>query len=55
MRDEVQDFFATHKVATAERTLRQSLERMNYCVDLKARQTPQLSSWLQQRGGSAGQ
>jgi aminopeptidase N len=55
MRDEVQDFFATHKVASAERTLRQSLERMSYCVDLKARQTPQLSSWLEQRGGAAGQ
>ena len=54
MRDEVQDFFATHKVATAERTLRQSLERINSCVDLKTRETPQLSSWLQQKGGSAG-
>jgi aminopeptidase N len=55
MREEVQDFFATHKVATAERTLKQSLERMNYCVDLRARQTPQLSGWLQQRAGAAGQ
>jgi len=55
MRDEVQTFFATHKVPTAERTLKQSVERMNYCVDLKSRQTPQLSSWLERRGGASGQ
>jgi aminopeptidase N/puromycin-sensitive aminopeptidase len=56
LRDEVQDFFATHKVPTAERRLKQAIERMDYCVDLKARQTPQLSSWLEQHAaGSAGQ
>jgi aminopeptidase N/puromycin-sensitive aminopeptidase len=55
MRDEVQDFFSTHKVPTAERTLKQSLERMNYCVDLKSRQVPQLSSWLEHQGGASGQ
>jgi aminopeptidase N len=56
LRDEVQDFFATHKVPTAERRLKQAIERMNYCVDLKARQTPQLSSWLEQHAtGPAGQ
>ena len=55
MRDEVQDFFATHKVATAERTLKQSLERINYCVDLKSHQTSQLASWLEQKGASPGQ
>jgi aminopeptidase N len=56
LRDEVQDFFATHKVPTAERRLKQAIERMNYCVDLKARQTPQLSSWLEQHAsGSVGQ
>jgi len=56
MRDEVLDFFSTHKVPTAERRLKQAIERMNYCVDLKARQTPQLSSWLEQHAsGSSGQ
>ena len=55
MRDEAQEFFATHKVPTAERTLKQSVERMNYCVDLKSRQTPQLSSWLERRGAASGQ
>jgi len=55
MRDEAQEFFATHKVPTAERTLKQSVERMNYCVDLKSRQTSQLSSWLERRGAASGQ
>jgi aminopeptidase N len=54
MRDEVEEFFAVHKVPTAERTLKQSEERMNYCVDLKSQQTGQLSSWLEHRGGASG-
>src|SRR5215475_6085920 len=54
LRDEAQDFFTKHKVPTAERTLKQSVERMNYCLDLKSRQTPQLSSWLERRGGASG-
>jgi len=54
LRDEVQDFFAAHKVPSAERTLKQSIERMNYCVDLKAQQAPQLSAWLEQHRGAAG-
>jgi len=54
LRDEVQDFFATHKVPSAERTLKQSLERMNYCIDLKTQQSPQLSAWLEQHRGAAG-
>jgi len=54
LRDEARQFFADHKVPTAERTLKQSVERMNYCVDLKAQQSPQLRSWLEQHGGAAG-
>ena len=54
MRDEVKDFFSTHHEPASERTLKQSLERMNYCVDLKTQQGSQLSSWLQTRGSAAG-
>ena len=36
MRDQVTDFFAAHKVAAAERTYKQSMERINNCVELKA-------------------
>jgi aminopeptidase N len=54
MRDQVTDFFSAHKIAAAERTYRQSIERINSCVDLKSQQEPQLSSWLGQHGTSAG-
>jgi aminopeptidase N len=54
MRDQVVDFFAAHKVEAAERTYRQSIERINNCVDLKSQQEPQLASWLGQHGSVAG-
>lgn len=54
MHEQVQDFFALHKVPTAERTLRQSLESIHNCADLRSRQTPELSAWLQQRGSASG-
>ena len=52
--DEVRDFFATHDVPTAQRTLKQSLETINNCTDLKSRQSPQLATWLRQRGAASG-
>jgi aminopeptidase N len=54
MRDQVVDFYAAHKIEAAERTYRQSIERINNCVDLKSQQEPQLESWLGQHGSSAG-
>ena len=54
MRDRVVDFYAAHKIEAAERTYRQSIERINNCVDLKSQQEPQLASWLEQHGASAG-
>ena len=54
MRDQVVDFYAAHKIEAAERTYRQSIERINNCVDLKTQQEPQLASWLGQHGSSAG-
>ena len=53
-RDEVKQFFTVHPVASAERALRQSLERIDYCIDLKGRQGPQLASWLQEQGRHGG-
>jgi aminopeptidase N len=55
LRDEVKDFFSRHSVPTAERTLKQSLERISDCVDLKSRQQTQLASWLQQHATAAGE
>jgi len=54
MRDQVAEFFAAHKIEAAERTYRQSIERINNCVDLKSQQESQLASWLGQHGSSAG-
>ncbi len=53
MRDEVKQFFATHHEPASERTLKQSLERMNYCVDMKQQQSGQLASWLRSQGPSS--
>jgi aminopeptidase N/puromycin-sensitive aminopeptidase len=53
MRDEVQAFFTAHPAPAAERSLKQSVERINYCVDMKARQGSQLASWLQGRNVAA--
>jgi aminopeptidase N len=54
MHDEVQDFFLTHAVPAAARTLKQSLESIHECIDLKSTQTRELSAWLQQRGAASG-
>ena len=54
LRDQVTDFFTAHKVAAAERTYRQSIERINNCVSLKEQQEPQLSAWLGQHGAAGG-
>ena len=55
MRDEVKEFFVTHQSPASERGLKQSLERINYCVDLKAQQGTQLASWLQSHATSVGE
>ena len=55
MRDQVTEFFSEHKVAAAERTYKQSIERINNCVDLKSQQEPQLASWLGKHSASHGE
>ena len=55
LRNEVKDFFASHKVPTAERTLKQSLERMTECVDLKSQLRTPLASWLQKHATATGE
>ena len=43
---DVRQFFATNPVASAERGLRQSLERIETCAALASRQSPALTAWL---------
>ena len=54
MRDQVTEFFSAHKIPAAERSYKQSIERINNCIDLKSQQEPKLAAWLGQHGSSAG-
>ncbi len=55
-RDDVQKFFTDHKVPSADRTLKLTVERINSCIAYKNQQQPNLAGWLQQRasGGASG-
>jgi aminopeptidase N len=46
--EEIKEFFATHKVPDAERTLSQALDRIRSCAALAERERPRLAEWLQQ-------
>lgn len=54
LRDQMTAFFTAHKVPAAERTYKQSIERINSCISLKDQQEPQLASWLGQHGTAGG-
>lgn len=54
MRNELMTFFNSHK-NSAQRTLKQSLERIDDCVDLKEQQESKLASWLDQHHYAAGE
>ena len=54
MRDQVTEFFSAHKIAAAERSYKQSIERINNCIDLKSQQEPKLAAWLGQHGTAGG-
>jgi aminopeptidase N len=55
LRDQVTEFFSAHKVGAAERTYKQSIERINNCVDFKSQQEPQLASWLGKHSAARGE
>jgi aminopeptidase N len=48
----VSAFFKVHPVPASERALRQALERINSCADLKKMQAPNLQSWLGEHGST---
>jgi len=50
LRDDVQNFFAEHKVAASERALKQSYEDASTCIRLRPRLASELGAWLQQHG-----
>ena len=45
-RTQVADFFATHKVEAAERSLSKALDSIDACVRLRETQQPKLRTWL---------
>ena len=45
-RDDVQNFFAVHKVPATERTLKHALERIEGCIEFRTLQEPKLKQWL---------
>jgi aminopeptidase N/puromycin-sensitive aminopeptidase len=46
-RDEVIDFFATHKIGASERTLAKAVDSINDCIQLRSSQEPDFHSWLE--------
>jgi aminopeptidase N len=46
-RDDVQQFFAGHKVASAEQAIKHSIERINGCIEFRELQEPNLKKWLE--------
>jgi len=47
MRDDIQQFFTTHRAPGAERALKQSLERINSCIEFKQLQGGNMQKFLQ--------
>jgi aminopeptidase N/puromycin-sensitive aminopeptidase len=45
-RDDVKQFFSTHKVAATDQALKHALERIDGCIELRALQEPNLKQWL---------
>ncbi len=48
-RDEVVNFFATHKVESTERTLAKAIDSINDCIQLRSTQEPDFHRWLEQQ------
>jgi len=45
-RDDVKNFFSTHKVASSDMALKHSLERIDGCIELRSLQEPNLKQWI---------
>jgi aminopeptidase N/puromycin-sensitive aminopeptidase len=49
-RDDVQQFFAAHPVASADQAVKHSIEHINGCMELRQLQEGNLTAWLQKQG-----
>src|SRR5262249_24823452 len=48
-RDRIKAFFAAHPLPAATRTLEQTIEQIDNCITLRARQTAAVADWLAAR------
>jgi aminopeptidase N/puromycin-sensitive aminopeptidase len=46
VRDQVQSFFATHKVAASARALARAKDQINDCIELRGAQEAKLKEWI---------
>jgi len=52
-RDDVQQFFAAHPVASADQALKHSIEQIDGCMEFRQLQEGNLKQWLQKQGAAA--
>jgi aminopeptidase N/puromycin-sensitive aminopeptidase len=45
-REDVETFFAKHKVPSADRALKHSIESIDGCIELRALQESNLKQWI---------
>ena len=53
LKADVESFFTQHPIAGAERSLRQTVEKIDNCLSLKEQQQTNLSEWLQKQPTTA--
>jgi aminopeptidase N/puromycin-sensitive aminopeptidase len=51
-RDDVKQFFSTHKIPSGDQAVKHAIERINGCIELRSQQEPNLQKWLQQQGNA---
>ncbi len=49
-RDQVQSFFATHKVDASSRALKHAIEHIDGCIEMRTLQEPNLKQWIATEG-----
>jgi len=50
-RDQVENFYTTHKVAASSASLKHAVEQIDGCIELRSAQEGNLKTWLQQQPG----
>ena len=48
-REDIRTFFNVHSLPSAARTIEETLEQIDNCVDLRQKQTPSATEWLASR------